>query len=194
MYILYFTGVHPAYIRKLKSRNEDFSSDSSSLSSAYETVLVAPSQRGKSNDTTVYTVAAVGYRNKVEKKKRRFGINTVTKTNRGTLTDDTTNFVNRGTMTSTIWNPVLDRRDKSTALVKDRALMVRSRLKKRETKSQSVSTDGRMVTFRNSTQIIPRGPETCHHFAVGKIHFLYRISAMFVLSIYLISRWRNFIK
>lgn len=91
----------------------------------------------------------------------------MTKTNRGTHTD-ITNLVDHCTMTSEIWNPILDRRDKSIALVKDRALMVKSRLKRRAIKSQSVSTDGKIVTFRSSTQIIPNGQGTRHLFAVGR--------------------------
>lgn len=107
----------------------------------------------------MYTVATVGYVNKVDKKnKQRFRIIAITKTNKGTCTDNTTNLVNNSTMTTNVCNPVVDRRDKSISLVKDRALMVRTRLKRKQ--SQSVHTHGRVVTFRSSTQIIPNGPGT----------------------------------
>lgn len=104
----------------------------------------------------------------MDKKKRRFRIIAITKTDKGTYTDNNTKLVDHCTMTSAIWNPVLDRRDKSIALVKNRALTVKARLKRRKTKTQSVSTDGKVVTFRSSTQIIPSGPSTCHLYAVGR--------------------------
>lgn len=129
------------------------------LDSSYS--FIKSNLRERRNNTTVYTVATVGYVKNVDKKKKqRFRIIAITKTNRGTCTDNTTNLVNNSTMTTDVWNPVVDRRDKSISLVKDRALMVRTRLKRKDKQSESVHTHGRVATFRSSTQIIPNGPGT----------------------------------
>ncbi|XP_026323079.1 uncharacterized protein LOC113232535 [Hyposmocoma kahamanoa] len=152
-----FQRVYPAHITTPKSGNSHYYSMDSSIS--YAASILTSSQRERRNNSTIYRVDTVGYGNKLDKKKRRFRIIAVTKTNTGTYTDNTTNLVNNSTMTSNMFNPVLDRRDKSISLVKDRALMVKLRLKRKETKSQSVSTDGRVVTFRSSTEIIPNVPD-----------------------------------
>ncbi|XP_063896032.1 uncharacterized protein LOC135118328 [Helicoverpa armigera] len=122
-------------------------------------------------DTTICSLAAVDYDD--SPRRRKFRVKVVTKTNQATLTDKT-RLCDTGTITNDWWSPLVERRGNDEILLekkqgyntiekkdlKDTKELKESKeLKevKRKRKNCGVTTDGRIVTFRSRTQIIPAG-------------------------------------
>lgn len=104
---------------------------------------------------------------------RKFRVKVVTKTNQSTITDKT-RLCDTGTVTQDWWSPLVERKSGEITLEKKKGYMIdKQKRDKREMKPWSelkelrdikkrrrncgVTTDGRIVTFRSRTQIIPTG-------------------------------------
>uniref|UniRef100_A0A2H1VWJ2 SFRICE_004699 n=1 Tax=Spodoptera frugiperda TaxID=7108 RepID=A0A2H1VWJ2_SPOFR len=133
-------------------------------------------------DTTVCSLATVDYDD--NPRLRKFRVKVVTKTNQSTLTDKT-RLCDTGTVTQDWWSPLVERKSGEITLEKKKGYMIdKQKRDKREMKQWSglkelrdikkrrrncgVTTDGRIVTFRSRTQIIPTGSKRAYESPDGK--------------------------
>ncbi|XP_022827240.1 nascent polypeptide-associated complex subunit alpha, muscle-specific form-like [Spodoptera litura] len=122
-------------------------------------------------DTTVCSLATVDYED--NPRLRKFRVKVVTKTNQSTITDKT-RLCDTGTVTQDWWSPLVERKSEEIILEKKKGYMIEKQKRdKRDLKQWrelkelrdiqkrrrtcGVTTDGRIVTFRSRTQIIPTG-------------------------------------
>ncbi|XP_026734949.1 uncharacterized protein LOC113498907 isoform X3 [Trichoplusia ni] len=119
-------------------------------------------------DTTICSLATVDD----IPRRRKFRVKVVTKTNQATITDKT-RLCDTGTITNDWWSPIVERRANDTILLEKKKGYNAIERQKRELKELKewkelrevrkrrrncgVTTDGRIVTFRSRTQIIPTG-------------------------------------
>ncbi|KAH9629884.1 hypothetical protein HF086_008175 [Spodoptera exigua] len=116
-------------------------------------------------DTTICSIATVDYEN--SPRRRKFRVKVFTKTNQATLTDKT-KLCDTGTVTQDWWSPLVERKSEEIIQDKKKGLVEKQKnnkepkqwkeLKlKKKRRNCGVTTDGRIVTFRSRTQIIPAG-------------------------------------
>lgn len=121
-------------------------------------------------DTTICSLATVDYND--TPRRRKFRVKVITKTNQGTLTDKT-RLCDTGTITNDWWSPIIERKANDEILLEKKKGYNTIERQKRELRELrewkelrevrkrrrncGVTTDGRIVTFRSRTQIIPTG-------------------------------------
>ncbi|XP_050553800.1 uncharacterized protein LOC118270849 isoform X3 [Spodoptera frugiperda] len=137
-------------------------------------------------DTTVCSLATVDYDD--NPRLRKFRVKVVTKTNQSTLTDKT-RLCDTGTVTQDWWSPLVERKSGEITLEKKKGYMIdKQKRDRREIKPWSelkelrdikkrrrncgVTTDGRIVTFRSRTQIIPTGLVSGFHDIMSPSRYL----------------------
>uniref|UniRef100_A0A2A4JCQ8 Uncharacterized protein n=1 Tax=Heliothis virescens TaxID=7102 RepID=A0A2A4JCQ8_HELVI len=121
-------------------------------------------------DTTICSLATVDFDDMP--RRRKFRVKVVTKTNQATLTDKT-RLCDTGTITNDWWSPIIERKGNDEILLEKKKGFNAMEKQKKELKELKdwkelkevrkrrrncgVTTDGRIVTFRSRTQIIPAG-------------------------------------
>ncbi|XP_037295750.1 uncharacterized protein LOC115449449 isoform X2 [Manduca sexta] len=112
---------------------------------------------GSKTDTTIISLATLNYREERKTNKRKTKTRVVTKTNRSTLTEKA-KVCDVSTITNDWWSPIVEKKkaEKEISLEKKKGDCVMREVKKR-LRNRGMTTDGRIVTFRSRTQLIPPG-------------------------------------